>query len=150
MCACGPAAKICTELRPHGAQWVADVLAELSLPPETDAAPRIIPDPQPELWEAMCKASFHKINYEDAIYSVLAQCGGHDGYVRVPEAQQFSSIDRLRRTERTIVPFFQRWGFEVGGDLSLDTLYATAYTYFDDATAVPPLTRLRLIRSVLM
>ena len=39
------AARIYNELRPHGPQWVADVIAELSLPPETDLAPRIIPTP---------------------------------------------------------------------------------------------------------
>ena len=43
------AARIYNELRPHGPQWVADVIAELSLPPETDLAPRIIPDPLPDL-----------------------------------------------------------------------------------------------------
>ena len=45
--------RIATELRPHGPQWAADTLADLSLPPETDLAPRIIPDPNPELWNAL-------------------------------------------------------------------------------------------------
>ena len=140
--------RIVTELRPHGPQWVADKLAELSLPPETDAAPRIIPSPLPELWNAMCKSLFSKLNIEDLIYAILAQCGGHDGYVRVPDSLQFTSIERLRRTERTIVPFFGAWGYEMGGVLSLDTLYATAYTYYDDATAVPVNTRMVFLRSV--
>ena len=137
-----------TELRPHVPQWVADKLAELSLPLETDAAPRIIPSPMPDLWHAMCKSRFSKLNIEDLIYAILAQCGGHDGYVRVPDALQFTSIERLRRTERTIVPFFAAWGYEAGSLLSLDTLYATAYTYYDDATAVPVNTRMVFIRSV--
>ena len=140
--------RIVTELRPHGPQWVADKLAELSLPPETDAAPRIIPSPMPDLWNAMCKSLFSKLNIEDLIYAILAQCGGHDGYVRVPDALQFTSIERLRRTERTIVPFFAAWGYEAGSLLSLDTLYATAYTYYDDATAVPVNTRMVFLRSV--
>ena len=105
------AARIYNELRPHGPQWVADTVAELALPPETDLAPRIIPDPLPELWENMCKSAFAKINFEDAVYAVLAQCGGHDGYTRVPDAQQFTSVMRLRRTERTIVPFLGKWGY---------------------------------------
>ena len=140
--------RIVTELRPHGPQWVADKLAELSLPPETDAAPRIIPSPMLELWNAMCKSLFSKLNLEDLIYSILAQCGGHDGYVRVPDSLQFTSIERLRRTERTIVPFFAAWGYEPGSVLSMDTLYATAYTYYDDATAVPVNTRMVFLRSV--
>lgn len=143
------ASRIATELRPHGPQWVADALAELSLPPETDAAPRIIPTPMPELWSMLCKSQFGKINLEDAIYNILAQCGGHDGYVKVPDTLQFSSIERLRRTERTIVPFFAKFGY-ISGDLqSLDTLYATVYAYYDDATAVPLVTRNAFIRSVL-
>ena len=51
--------------------------------------------------------------------------------------------------ERTLVPFFSKWGYATGDALSLDTLYATAYTYFDDATAIPESTRMRLIRSVI-
>ena len=103
--------RIVTELRPHGPQWAADKLAELSLPPETDAAPRIIPSPLPELWNAMCKSQFSKLNLEDLIDAILAQCCGHDGYVRVPDTLQFTSVERLRRTERTIVPFFAAWGY---------------------------------------
>ena len=68
--------------------------------------------------------------------------------MRVPDALQFTSIERLRRTERTIVPFFAAWGYEAGSLLSLDTLYATAYTYYDDATAVPVNTRMVFLRSV--
>ena len=96
----------------------------------------------------MCKSLFSKLNLEEAIYSILAQCGGHDGYVRAPDTLQFTSIERLRRTERTIVPFYAAWGYEMGGEHSLDTLYATAYTYYDDATAVPVNTRMVFIRSV--
>ena len=104
----------------------------------------------PELWEAMCKSNFGKFNFEDSIYAILAQCGGHDGYVRVPDSLQFNSIERLRRTERTLVPFFARWGYEPGQELSLDTVYATALAYYDDATAVPVNARMALIRSVFM
>ena len=104
-------ARIASELRNHGPQWIADTLAGLSLPPETELAPRIIPNAMPEVWEAMCKSNFGKFNFEDSIYAILAQCGGHDGYVRVPDSLQFNSIERLRRTERTLVPFFARWGY---------------------------------------
>ena len=141
-------ARIASELRNHGAQWIADTLADLSLPPETELAPRIIPNAMPELWEAMCKSNFGKFNFEDAVYAILSQCGGHDGYVRVPDAMQFNSIERLRRTERTVVPFFTKWGYEPGLELSLDTVYATALAYYDDATAVPASARMALIRSV--
>ena len=141
-------ARIATELRQHGPQWVADILAELSMPPETEAAPRIIPSPLPELWESMCKASYSKINLEDCIYSVIAQCGHDSSYVRVPHALQHTSIQRMRRTERTVVPFFAKWGYVPGNALSLDVLYATAYMYYDDATAVPEATRMTFIRSV--
>jgi len=66
----------------------------------------------------------------------------------LPDSLQFTSIERLRRTERTIVPFFAAWGYEPGSVLSMDTLYATAYTYYDDATAVPVHTRMVFLRSV--
>ena len=36
-----------------------------------------------------------------------------------------------------------------GGPLSLDTVYATAYAYYDDATAVPEPARMKLVRSVM-
>ena len=142
-------AKVHTELRPHGPQWLADAIAESALPPENELAPRVIPDPLPELWENFCRAKFSKQNLEDAVYSVLAQCGGHDGYVRIPDSAQYTSLERLRRVERTIVPLFGKFGFEQGGPLSLDTVLATAYAYYDDATAVPVASRMKLIRSVL-
>ena len=66
-------ARIASELRNHGPQWIADTLADLSLPPETELAPRIIPNAMPEVWEAMCKSSFGKFNFEDSIYAILAQ-----------------------------------------------------------------------------
>jgi len=105
-------ARIATELRLHGPQWIADTLAELLLPPDTDAMPRAIPAPQPELWDAMAKGTYADHNFEDACYSVIAELGGHDGYVRIPATQQFTSVDRLRRTERALVPLFARWGID--------------------------------------
>jgi hypothetical protein len=81
--------------------------------------------------------------------SILAELGGHDGYVRIPATQQFTSMDRLRRTERALVPLFARWGIEAGGERGLATAYATLYAYNDDAAAVPPAARNAFIRSVL-
>jgi len=143
-------ARIATELRLHGPQWMADTLADLLLPPDTDAMPRAIPAPQPELWDAMAKGTYADSNFEDACYSVVAELGGHDGYVRIPATQQFTSMDRLRRTERALVPLFARWGIDAGGERGLATVYATLYAYFDDAAAVPPAARNAFIRSVLV
>ena len=100
--------RIATELRPHGGQWSADTLADFVLPPETDAAPRIIPAPLYDLWDGMCKCDFRKLNFEDFLYSLLPQCGGHDSYVRVPDTLQHTSLERLRRTERAIVAWFSK------------------------------------------
>ena len=143
-------ARIVTELRHHGAQWAADSLAELLLPPETDAMPRIIPSPLLALWEAICKSSWGDFNFEDVIYAILAECGGHDGYHRIPNAQQFTSLDRLRRTGDAMVALFSLLGYETGASRSLDTVYSTVYAYFNEATAVPIAARLAFIRSVLV
>ena len=111
--------------------------------------PRAIPSPLTELWDVMAKGTYADFNFEDACYSILAELGGHDGYVRVPVTQQFTSMDRLRRTERALVPLFARWGIEAGGERGLATAYATLYPYNDDAAAVPPAARNAFIRSVL-
>ena len=97
----------------------------------------------------MCKCDYRKLNFEDFLYSLLAQCGGHDSYVRVPDTLQHTSLERLRRTERAIVAWFSKWGYELGTAQSLDTLYGTVYAYYDDATVVPVQTRMAFIRSVL-
>jgi hypothetical protein len=143
-------ARIATELRLHGPQWIADTMALLLLPPDTDAMPRAIPSPLAELWDVMAKGTYADFNFEDACYSILAELGGHDGYVRIPVTQQFTSMDRLRRTERALVPLFARWGIEAGGERGLATAYATLYAYNDDAAAVPPAARYAFIRSVLI
>ena len=142
-------ARVATELRHHGPQWAADKLADCLLPPEDETMPRVIPSPLPELWDAMCKAAWGELNFENICYTILAECGGHEGHVHIPNGQQFASIDRLRRCERALVPFLALFGFEAGGDRGLDTVLATVYAYYDDATAVPSAARMAFIRSVL-
>ena len=143
-------ARIVTELRHHGEQWVADRMADLLLPPETDAMPRIIPSPLKSLWDAICKASWGDFNFEDVIYAILAECGGHNGYHRISIAQQFTSLDRLRRCGDVLVALFSLLGYEAGGSRSLDTVLSTCYAYYNEATAVPIAARLAFIRSVLV
>ena len=143
-------ARIVTELRHHGAQWAADSFADFLLPPETDAMPRIIPSPLPALWDAACNSTWGDFNFEDVIYAVLAECGGHDGYHRIPIMQQFTSLERMRRCGDAMVAFFSLLGYETGASRSLDTVYSTLYAYYNEATAVPIAARLVFIRSVLV
>ena len=117
-------ARIVTELRHHGAQWAADSFADFLLPPETDAMPRIIPSPLPALWDAACNSTWGDFNFEDVIYAVLAECGGHDGYHRIPIMQQFTSLERMRRCGDAMVAFFSLLGYETGASRSLDTVYS--------------------------
>ena len=138
--------RIADEVRPHGPQWAADAIARLSLPPEADDEEPPLVEPLPQLWDDFCRAQYHKSNLEDAIYSVVAD-GQNTQHRAVPYVDQYTHLGRMRRTERTAVPWFALWGFPSGEATSLDALYSTEYAYYEDATNVPAAMRIKRVRA---
>ena len=141
--------RIVSELRPHGPQWASDTLANALMPPDSPLVPRIMPAPSVDLWNLMCKALYWKINLENAMCAILAQCQGHSSFTQVPDALQYGSMTRIRRLENATCAWFAAWGFELGGLRAWDTFLATVTAYHDDATAIPVHKRMQLVNSVI-
>jgi hypothetical protein len=139
-----------SEYRSHGPACLAALLAELALPEETEAAPRATPPPATALWDALCRGSI-EIDWENTLDSILAACSGyHQGHVAVPATALYTNVERLRRLERVLVPFFERLGWVMGATDSLDTVFATLFTYHDNAHALRPEVAAATLRTVVL
>ena len=150
---CVAVERIAAELRPHGPQWLANVIAKAVLPPEDSTATlrRLAPEPDHAMWKALCKGELHNFNVENAIWAVIAKTMGYTQFTRIPDADQYSNLDRLRRTERALSALIIVLGYrEDGSELCFATLMATIIAYHDDCTALDESTRNQFMRSVIV
>ena len=150
---CVAVERIAAELRPHGPQWLVNVIAEAVLPPEdaTTTLRRLAPEPDNALWKALCKGELHHFNIENAVWAIIAKTMGYLQFTRIPDSDQYTSLDRLRRTERALSAIIVKLGYrENGTELCLATLIATCIAYHDDCTALDEPTRNQFMRSVIL
>jgi hypothetical protein len=76
---------------------------------------------------------------------------GYLQFTRIPDSDQYTSLDRLRRTERALSAIIVKLGYrENGTELCLATLIATCIAYHDDCTALNEPTRNQFMRSVIL
>ena len=149
---CTVVERIATELRPHGPQHLANVIAKAVLPPEDSSATirRLAPEPDTAMWEALCKGRLHNYNIENAVWAIIAKSMGYMQYTRIIDADQYTSLDRLRRTERALLAIITMLGYQENGtELCFATLIATVIAYHDDCTALDESTRNQFMRSVI-
>ena len=150
---CVAVERIAAELRPHGPQWMVNVIAKAVLPPEDATATlrRLAPEPVNALWKALCKGKLHHFNIENAIWAIIAKTMGYVQFTRIPDSDQYTSLDRLRRTECALSAIIVKLGYrENGTELCLATLIATCIAYHDDCTALNEPTRKQFMRSVIL
>ena len=145
--------RVAAELRPHGPQWLVNVIAKAVLPPEDATATlrRLTPEPDTALWKSLCKGELHNHNIENAIWAIIAKTMGYLQFTRIPDSDQYTNLDRLRRTERALSAIITALGYrEDGSELCFATLMATIIAYHDDCTALDESTRNQFMRSVIL
>ena len=149
---CAVVERIATELRPHGPQHLANVIAKAVLPPEDSTATlrRLAPEPDTGMWDALCKGRLHAYNIENAVWAIIAKSMGYLQFTRITDADQYTNLDRLRRTERALSAIIIMLGYrENGTEFCFATLIATVIAYHDDCTALDESTRNQFMRSVI-
>ena len=79
--------RIAEVLRALGPQWVADTLASFLLPANDSGMRRKRPTALPLIWAMLCKASYHKIAWEDVCYGVIAEGNNKSVPSTAPQSQ---------------------------------------------------------------
>ena len=88
-----------TELRPLGPQFLGDVWAKAVLPEPQEGLKRRRPPALPIAWHHLVRGAVDQVAWEDLHYQIVAHCSSRAVPPKIPEAQRFTSVTRLREIE---------------------------------------------------
>ena len=127
--------RIVRVLVPLGGQWVSNTLAKALLPPNTTALKQRLPAPRTDLFKLLTKGALDEIPWEDACIEIIAFASYKKPEGKVPVAQRFKSLERLKMVQPGISALLEAYGKLKGEARSFDRLIDKVSSYDQQAAA---------------
>ena len=117
-------------------QFLGDVWAKAILPEPQEGLKRRRPPALPVVWQHLVRGSVDLVAWEDVHYQVVAHCSSRAVPPKIPEAQRFTSVTRLREIEPGMEAVLEVFGKVREGERSLGGLLKKIYVYDGNAKTV--------------
>ena len=143
--------KIVRILVPLGGQWVANTMAAALLPVGVSGLKRRMAVPRPDIFKLLVRGAVDTVPWEDACFEIIAHAAYKKPEGKIPVAQRFANLERLRMVKYGISAMLEAYGKLSDHPRSFVNLVARCELYDQHAAAAgtPEAMRISLISSVL-